>query len=252
MKNMTEKNPVHAVLRCVTPPDADQLAGFYKFLRKKYHTEDVEIETKIEPAIHGGFILQIGSEEYDWSVSGRTRQFEESIDEAREEAAKNHSEKDIISVLKGAVEDFQLAAKESEVGFVETAGDGIVHHQAVSTMRSTARSSSSRTASRAWSRTSEDNIGAILFDEEGTIGEGTRVTGTGKSAGIPAQRGLYRPCCQCAGRSDRRWRSDPVEGGLPCNRGAGSGHCGQEERQRAAADRYSGHRLYVPDRQRPA
>jgi F-type H+-transporting ATPase subunit alpha len=207
MKNMTEKNPVHAVLRCVTPPDADQLAGFYKFLRKKYQTEDVEIETKIEPAIHGGFILQIGSEEYDWSVSGRTRQFEESIDEAREEAAKNHSEKDIISVLKGAVEDFQLAAKESEVGFVETAGDGIVQIRGLDHAQYGEIVVFENGVRGMVQNISTDSIGAILFDEEGTIGEGTRVTATGKRAGIPVSEDYIGRVVNALGA--------PIDGGDP-------------------------------------
>ena len=66
---------LHAILRCVTPPDEEQLSKFTSFLQKKYNRQDVEIETVIEPAIHGGFILEIGSEQYDWSTSGRTRQF---------------------------------------------------------------------------------------------------------------------------------------------------------------------------------
>ena len=82
-----------------------------------------------------------------------------------------------------------------------------------------------------------DNIGAILFDEEGTIGEGSRVTGTGKRAGIvcseeyigrvvnalgapidggPAlESGEYRPIEEPApGIVDRKSVSEPLQTGI--------------------------------------
>jgi len=74
---------LHAVLRCVTKPSDEQKTKFIEFLAAKYSVrkEDVELEVVLEPKVHGGFILDVGSDEYDWSTRGRERQFENRITE---------------------------------------------------------------------------------------------------------------------------------------------------------------------------
>ena len=198
---------LHAILRCVTPQDEEQLSKFTSFLQKKYNRQDVEIETVIEPAIHGGFILEIGSEQYDWSTSGRTRQFENRIDAAREEAARKRSDEDIMTILKGAVKDFQVLAEESEVGFVETAGDGIVLINGLSHVQYGEIVVFENGVKGMVQNITDDGIGAILFDEEGTIGEGSKVTGTGKRAGIPVSENYLGRVVNALGA--------PVDGGEP-------------------------------------
>ena len=198
---------LHAILRCVTPPDEEQLSKFTSFLQKKYNRQDVEIETVIEPAIHGGFILEIGSEQYDWSTSGRTRQFENRIDAAREEAARKRSDEDIMTILKGAVKDFQVLAEESEVGFVETAGDGIVLINGLSHVQYGEIVVFENGVKGMVQNITDDGTGAILFDEEGTIGEGSKVTGTGKRAGIPVSENYLGRVVNALGA--------PVDGGEP-------------------------------------
>ena len=58
---------LHAVLRCVTKPSDEQKTKFIEFLAAKYSVrkEDVELEVVLEPKVHGGFILDVGSDEYD-------------------------------------------------------------------------------------------------------------------------------------------------------------------------------------------
>ena len=69
--------------------DKQQEEQFRIFLDRTYHaggTENVELEIRVTPEIHGGFILDVGSDEYDWSTHGRERQFETAIDEARKKS----------------------------------------------------------------------------------------------------------------------------------------------------------------------
>ena len=235
MSEKLDNGALKAVLRCVTEPSQDQLKGFRDFLQKKYKVADVLIEVRIEPAVHGGFILDVGSDEYDWSTRGRERQFENRIDAARQKAAAERSGKDIMSILRSAVDDFKVIAEKNEVGFVETAGDGIVtikgleHAQYGEIVENGVKGMVQNIG--------RDNIGAILFDEEGTIGEGSRVTGTGKRAGIvcseeyigrvvnalgapidggPAlESGEYRPIEEPApGIVDRKSVSEPLQTGI--------------------------------------
>ena len=237
MSEKFDNGALKAVLRCVTEPSQDQLQGFRDFLQKKYKVADVLIDVRIEPAVHGGFILDVGSDEYDWSTRGRERQFENRIDAARQKAAAERSDKAIMSILRSAVDDFKVIAEKNEVGFVETAGDGIVTIKGLEHAQYGEIVVFENGVKGMVQNIGRDNIGAILFDEEGTIGEGSRVTGTGKRAGIvcsedylgrvvnalgapidggPAlEGGEYRPIEEPApGIVDRKSVSEPLQTGI--------------------------------------
>lgn len=199
---------VRAVLRCVTEPSDEQKLKFRKFIASKYHAageESVDMEIRIEPDVNGGFILDIGNDEYDWSTHGRARQFEESINEARDAARRQRA--DVMDMLKTAVEQFDLLAKESEVGVVETAGDGIVRIKGLEHAQYGEVVVFDNGVKGMVQNITEDGIGAILFDSEGTIGEGTRVTGTGKRAGISVSEDYLGRVVNALG--------DPIDGGDP-------------------------------------
>ena len=57
----------------------------------------------------------------------------------------------------------------------------------------------------------DDGIGAILFDEEGTIGEGSKVVGTGKQAGIPVSDEYLGRVINALG--------EPIDGGAEIHAG---------------------------------
>lgn len=60
-----------AVLTCVELPSEEQLKNMEAFLCKKYEANRAEIEVQTDSALLGGFILRMGSDEYDWSLKGR-------------------------------------------------------------------------------------------------------------------------------------------------------------------------------------
>ena len=174
---------VRALLKCVTRPTSQQEEQFRVFLDRTYHAggpENVELEIRVTPEIHGGFILDVGSDEYDWSTHGRERQFETAIDEARKK-----SRGDLLPMLKSAISEFRVLAQKSEVGTVETAGDGIVTIRGLDHVMYGEIILFENGVKGMVQNIERDHVGAILFDQEGTIGEGSRVTGTGKRAGIP-------------------------------------------------------------------
>ncbi len=174
---------VRALLKCVTRPTPQQEEQFRVFLDRTYHTggpENVELEIRVTPEIHGGFILDVGSDEYDWSTHGRERQFETAIDEARKK-----SRGDLLPMLKSAISEFRVLAQKSEVGTVETAGDGIVTIRGLDHVMYGEIILFENGVKGMVQNIERDHVGAILFDQEGTIGEGSRGTGTGKRAGIP-------------------------------------------------------------------
>ena len=204
---------LHAVLRCVTRPSDEQKTKFIEFLAAKYSVrkEDVELEVVLEPKVHGGFILDVGSDEYDWSTRGRERQFENRIDAAREKAYRDDGSGDgsgsIMTMLKTAIDRFHIQAEKSEVGTVETAGDGIVTIDGLSHVQYGEIVLFDNGVKGMVQDINDDGIGAILFDQEGTIGEGSRVVGTGKRAGIPVGDGFLGRVIDALG--------SPIDGGSP-------------------------------------
>ncbi|HAK17791.1 MAG TPA: F0F1 ATP synthase subunit alpha [Lachnospiraceae bacterium] len=204
---------LHAVLRCVTKPSDEQKTKFIEFLAAKYSVrkEDVELEVVLEPKVHGGFILDVGSDEYDWSTRGRERQFENRIDAARQKAYRDDGSGDgsgsIMTMLKTAIDRFHIQAEKSEVGTVETAGDGIVTIDGLSHVQYGEIVLFDNGVKGMVQDINDDGIGAILFDQEGTIGEGSRVVGTGKRAGIPVGDGFLGRVIDALG--------SPIDGGSP-------------------------------------
>ena len=182
---MAKAEKIKAVLRCVVRPDERQTNGFVSFLKREYGTDDVELDIVEDPKIWGGFILEVGSEEYDWSLRGRENQIGRRIDSARAKAGESVSQDKIISILRTAAEDFKVTAEKKEVGFVETVGDGIVTVRGLRHAMYGEIILFDNGVKGMVQNISDDGIGAILFDEEGSIGEGTKVVGTGKQAGIP-------------------------------------------------------------------
>lgn len=62
---------VRAELYCMVPPSEDQKKRMEEFLCGKYGGGRAEIAVSRDDALLGGFILRVGSDEYDWSVKGR-------------------------------------------------------------------------------------------------------------------------------------------------------------------------------------
>ena len=70
---------VTAVLSCVVPPSREQLQKMETFLCGRYGAEKAHIEISRDEALLGGFVLRVGSDEYDWSVKGRLNRLEQRL-----------------------------------------------------------------------------------------------------------------------------------------------------------------------------
>ena len=68
-----------AKLRYVTEPDAAEVKAMKELLCKTYGKNSVELSMQEAPELIGGFVLQTGDVEYDYSLSGQLRRmFEET------------------------------------------------------------------------------------------------------------------------------------------------------------------------------
>lgn len=176
---------LNATLRCVTRPSAAQEEKIKTFLKNKYQAENITLTISIDPSVRGGFILSANNDEYDWSTRSRQQQLQEQIQAARDKAIQMKKDGTLMSILKEAIEQFEATSQENEVGYVETIGDGIATISGLDhVMYGEVVVFENGTKGMVLDITTE-NIGVILFDTEGTIGQGTKVSRTKKQAGMP-------------------------------------------------------------------
>ena len=174
-----------ATLRFVTPPSDEQLAGIKNFLKNEYGKE-LEIQLEQDDSLKSGFVLSVGTKEYDWSEKGRIDQLASKINAAVGVSAVDES---ILSILKSSVEDFELEAKEKEVGVVKWVGDGIANVDGIDHAYYGEIVIFDCGVKGMVQDVKRDEIGVILFGRDTEIKEGTKVVRTGKMAGLPVGEG---------------------------------------------------------------
>ena len=133
-----------------------------------------------------GFTIQIGNDVIDWSANGRIRQIQEKF---REDQKKfSLSGENIISILRSEIEEFNLTAKEMEVGTVTWVGDGIANIDGIDHAVYGEIVLFDCGVKGMVQDIRRDEIGCILFGRDTEIREGSRVVRTGKRAGVPVGR----------------------------------------------------------------
>ena len=167
-----------AILFSNTPPNPIQEQKFNDFLSQKYG-EEITIIWKQDDSPEGGFKLQVGSEVYDWSLSGRFLQLKETL------AGLKDKNEDIIPLLRDTVKNWTPKALAHEVGTVVTVGDGIATVEGLENVTYGEILIFSSGIRGMAQDLREDEIGCILFGSDEEISEGSTVRRSGKTAGIP-------------------------------------------------------------------
>ena len=168
-------------LRYVTKPEEEQLKRIRTFVFNKYHTRNIEMRLEEDASLGGGFILEVGNDQYDWSTKGRRQQF---LDEVMSKRLGGSSQ-DIVSILQSSVDDFDLKAEKKEIGFVSSVGDGIVVINGLDHAMYGEVVVFDNGVRGMVQNIERNRIGVILFGEEEGIVEGSRAVRTNKMAGIP-------------------------------------------------------------------
>ena len=183
-----ERTPLSCVLEYVTEPDDAQYEGIIKFLRQQYPERVLNISRKQNKELGSGFILHTGNEEYDWSASGRKKALQQklqSLDISGDGPLV--AQKAIISILKGSMDDVDIASQE--VGVVSRVGDGIAYIDGVDHAMYGEILVFDNGLKAMVQDVRENEIGCILLGKDTEIEEGTRVARTGRMAGIPVGDG---------------------------------------------------------------
>ena len=174
-----------AILKYVTEPTKEQLEGIREFVKKESGSEEIELVSEKDESLGGGFILAIGNKEYDWSTEGRIKQLTDKILGDNRDGKHAQTLEGIISILKSEIEDFDLAAKNKEVGIVKSVGDGIVNIDGIDHAMYGEIVVFDNGIKGMVQDIKRDEIGCILFGSDSEIREGSKVMRTGKKAGIP-------------------------------------------------------------------
>ena len=175
---MRDPGEVKAVLRGGTPPSEEKWQRLLDFLRRTYG-RDLPLEWHQDDGLAGGFVLQVGSDVYDWSVEGRKRQFEERMSRLRP------NQKNLIPLVREAIAAWMPDPAPQEVGRVLTVGDGIA---AVSGLEHACCGEIllfSGGVKGMVQELGEDALGCVLFGGEEEVVQGSRVRRSGKMAGTP-------------------------------------------------------------------
>ena len=175
---MNNPSETRAILRSSTPPSEENKERLEAFLKQTYARE-FTLEWEQDDSLTGGFVLQVGTDVYDWSTEGRLRQF-------REQMRKLKPARDtVIPLIREAMTNWTPEVVPEEIGHVLTVGDGIatvsgLEHAAYGEILLFAAGVKGMVQ-----ELKEGELGCILFGDDGEITEGSKVRRSGKMAGIP-------------------------------------------------------------------
>ena len=169
-------NP-EAVLLAAKAPSPEQQAKLEEFISHRYGP-GIRLVFHEDPSMHG-FLLEVGSDIYDFSVRGRFEQLRHAID------AVSAKDGDIIPLLRETIRRWTPQALAEEIGTVVTVGDGIATVQGMKNASYGEILLFSSGIRGMVQNLNEHEISCILFDDDEGVTEGSAVKRTGKVAGIP-------------------------------------------------------------------
>ncbi len=184
MSEFGDRKVVQALIRSAQPPSRQQRERFVKFVAHNYSGE-IRLSWDKEESIKDGFILQVGSDLYDWSMEGRLQQMKEAIESISEEP-----DIPVTTLIREKIENFHLEPIPREVGRVLTVGDGIATVDGLSGAEYGEILIFDNGIRGMIQDLKKDHIGCVLFGDDGQILAGSRVYRTHRQAGIPAGSGF--------------------------------------------------------------
>ena len=178
MSATSDSKQKRAVIRAAQAPSEDQLWAFERFLTKKYGPCTLTFQE--DPSLKSGFVLEIGHDVYDWSLSGRLYQMREMIEELPQVPSDR-----LMPLIRENVAKWRPAVVPQEVGTVMTVGDGIALVQGLTNATYGEIVVFECGMKGMVQDLKRDQIGCILFGDDQDVLEGSKVYRTKREAGIP-------------------------------------------------------------------
>ena len=160
-------------------PDETQEKRLNAFLCKRYG-EGAELIWVEDHTLENGFRLESGDDVYDWSPQGRLEQLADRL------KAVDVSEQNVIPLLRDTLESWTPKALVHTTGKVLTVEDGIATVSGMPDAFYGEILLFEGGIRGMVQNLDRDEIGCILFDDDAAIQQGSKVSRTGRVAGIPA------------------------------------------------------------------
>lgn len=237
--NEIRKVEVNAVIKSFAEPDEKQLASIKSFLEDKYKSAII-LSFEKDESVKDGFRIEVGKATYnwnldaiyDWSLQGRLNQLKKKLKQVS--AA---DEKNIIPLLKTAIDEWEPQAIAEETGTVLSVGDGVATVNGLENVAYGEIVVFESGIKGMIQNIERNKVGCILFGSDTEVNEGNRVVRTKKTAGVPVGENFigrivnalgepidglgeidsddYRPVeCDAPSIPQRKSVSEPLETGI--------------------------------------
>ena len=150
----------------------------------------VELQSRVDPDILGGLVVQVGNMVLDTSIRNRLEKLRKSVAHGgvgkETKAVMEIKPDEIASILRERIEGLDVESADlSEVGTVLEIGDGIARIHGVDNCMSLEMLELPHDVVGLALNLEEDNVGAVLFGDWDKVSEGDTVKRTGKLLEIP-------------------------------------------------------------------
>ena len=193
------------VVTCARQPDEATLEDLRQAVCRLRGLERVVLQIKIDPAILGGFRLEVQGVVYDRSVRGRLERLAqglkgdfdadseelEGLVEGLKSKIQGFEVEDgsdmgsLVQNLKTRIQDFQSVGEVQEIGRILSVGDGIAQIQGLDRAVYGELVEFETGVQGMVMDLSRDSVGCVLLGQETGLREGSIVTRTGRPADVP-------------------------------------------------------------------
>ena len=175
------------VMTCAHKPDQAALDDVRRAVCRLRNLDRVVLQVKIDPELLGGFVLEVQGVTYDRSVKGRLERLAKGLEKG---ASVSESMEELMGSLRDTVKGFQIGQDTSETGRVLEVGDGIATVQGLDRAVYGELVEFDTGVKGMVMDLSRETVGCVLLGREEGLGEGSRVTRTGRPADVPVGRAL--------------------------------------------------------------
>lgn len=175
------------IMTCAHQPDQAALDDVRRAVCRLRNLDRVVLQVKIDPELLGGFVLEVQGVTYDRSVKGRLERLAKGLEKG---ASVSESMEELMGSLRDTVKGFQVGQDSSETGRVLEVGDGIATVQGLDRAVYGELVEFETGVKGMVMDLSRETVGCVLLGREEGLGEGSRVTRTGRPADVPVGRAL--------------------------------------------------------------
>ena len=175
--------PDPALLLSPCPPTGEQKQAMEQVLSQRYG-RPVVLTWQEDRSISSGFLIKLGDETIDWTAQGRLEQLKQQLSALPTGAGS------VIPLIREAVDQWQPQIQARQAGRVLAVADGIASVSGLPGASYGEVLLFENGVRGMVQNLSQDQIDCILFDDESSVGEGSAVYCTGRTAGLPVGEGF--------------------------------------------------------------